>query len=44
MNPDPGEYIKEDINREGRIAYNNTRRKTQKSVSKFIEFLLDANK
>jgi len=44
MNPDPVGYIKEDINREGRIIYNGARRNTQKSVTKFIEILLDTNK
>jgi len=44
MNPDPIGYIKEDVNREGRVIYNDTRRKTQKSVAKFIEILLYDNK
>jgi hypothetical protein len=44
MNPDPVEYIKEDVNREGRIIYNDARRSTQKSVSILIELLLNPNK
>lgn len=44
MNPDPVEYIKEDINREGRIIYNDARRSTQKSVAILIELLLNPNK
>ena len=44
MNPDPVEYIKEDVNREGRIIYNDARRSTQKSVSVLIELLLNTNK
>jgi uncharacterized lipoprotein YajG len=44
MVPDPVEYIKEDVNREGRIIYNDARRSTQKSVSILIELLLNPNK
>ena len=44
MNPDPAGYIKEEVNREGRIIYNDVRRSTQKSVSILIELLLDPNK
>ena len=44
MNPDPVGYIKEDVNREGRIIYNDARRSTQKSVSVLIELLLNTNK
>ena len=44
MNPDPVEYIKEDVNREGRVIYNDTRRSTQKSIAILIELLLDPNK
>lgn len=44
MNPDPVEYIKEDVNREGRAIYNDARRSTQKSVSILIELLLNPNK
>lgn len=44
MNPDPVEYIKEDVNREGRIIYNDARRSTQKSIAILIELLLDPNK
>ena len=44
MNPDPAGYIKEEVNREGRIIYNDARRSTQKSVSILIELLLDPNK
>ena len=44
MNPDPVEYIKEDVNREGRILYNDSRRKTQKSVSILIRLLFEPTK
>ena len=44
MNPDPVEYIKEDVNREIRIGYNDTRRKTQRSVSVLIQLLLEDTK
>ena len=44
MNPDPVGYIKEDVNREGRIIYNDARRSTQKSVSILIDLLLNTNK
>ena len=44
MNPDPVEYIKEDVNREIRIGYNDTRRKTQRSVSILIQLLLEDTK
>lgn len=44
MNPDPAEYIKEDVNREGRAIYSDARRSTQKSVSILIELLLNPNK
>lgn len=36
MNPDPVEYIKEDVNREGRIIYNDTRRKTKEIIANII--------
>jgi len=44
MNPDPVEYIKEDVNREFRIGYGNARRNTQKSVSILIQLLLEDTK
>jgi hypothetical protein len=44
MNPDPVEYIKEDVNREGRIIYGNARRNTQKSVTILIQLLLEPTK
>jgi len=44
MNPDPVEYIKEDVNREFRIGYGNARRKTQRSVSVLIQLLLEDTK
>ena len=44
MNPEPVGYVKEDVNREGRIIYNDARRNTQKSVAGLIEFLLNDNK
>lgn len=44
MNPDPVDYIKEDVNREFRIGYGNARRKTQRSVSVLIQLLLEDTK
>lgn len=44
MNPDPVEYIKEDVNREFRIGYGNARRNTQKGVSILIQLLLEDTK
>lgn len=44
MNPRPVEYIKEDVNREFRIGYNDARRKTQRSVSILIQLLLEDTK
>jgi hypothetical protein len=44
MNPDPVDYIKEDVNREVRIGYNDARRKTQRSVSILIQLLLEDTK
>lgn len=44
MNPDPVGYIKEDVNREFRIGYNDARRKTQRSVSILIQLLLEDTK
>lgn len=36
MNPDPVDYIKQDVNREGRIIYNGTRRKTKEIIANII--------
>lgn len=44
MNPDPVEYIKEDVNREGRIIYGDARRNTQRSVTVLIRLLLEPTK
>lgn len=44
MNPNPVAYIKEDINREGRIIYSNSRRKTKKSVATLIQLLFEPTK
>ena len=44
MNPDPVDYIKEDVNREGRMIYGDARRKTQRSVSVLIQLLLEPTK
>jgi len=44
MNPEPIGYIKEDVNREGRAIYNNSRRKTQKSVTTLVQLLLEPTK
>lgn len=41
MNPDPVEYVKEDVNREGRIIYNDARRNTKKSIASLIEVLFN---
>ena len=43
-NPDPVEYIAEDINREGRVTYNGTRRKMQSAIAESIAFLLGTAK
>jgi len=43
-NPDPVDYIKEGVNREVRIGYNDARRKTQRSVSILIQLLLEDTK
>ena len=39
VNPDPVAYIAEDINREGRVIYNDTRRNTQKAIAESIAIL-----
>ena len=39
MNPDPVQYIAEDINREGRVTYNDVRRKTQQAITDSIAIL-----
>lgn len=36
MNPDPVDYIKQDVNREGRIIYNDTRQKTKEIIANII--------
>lgn len=44
MNPNPVEYIREDINREGRIIYNDSRRNTQRFISYSIKKLFEPAK
>ncbi len=44
MNPDPVDYIKQDVNREGRVMYNDARRKTKRSVATLIRILLEPTK
>ena len=44
MNPDPVDYIAADVNREGRVIYNDTRRKTQAAIAESIAFLLGTAK
>jgi len=44
MNPDPAGYIAEDINREGRVIYNDTRRKTQSAIAESIAILFTTAK
>ena len=44
VNPDPVDYVAEDINREGRVIYNDTRRKTQSAIAESIAFLLGTAK
>ena len=39
MNPDPVDYVAESINREGRVIYNDTRRKTQAGIAESIAIL-----
>ena len=36
MNPDPVDYIKQDVNKEGRIVYNDTRQKTKEIIANII--------
>ena len=36
MNPDPVNYIKQDVNKEGRIVYNDTRQKTKEIIANII--------
>ena len=43
-NPDPVDYIAEDINREGRIIYNDTRRKTKQAIADSIAILFSPAK
>ncbi len=44
MVPDPVGYVKEDVNREGRIIYNGARRNTKRAISDVITNLFYDNK
>ena len=44
MVPEPVGYIKDDINREGRIVYGDARRKTKQSVANMILILFQTTK
>lgn len=44
MNPDPIEYIKQDVNRGGRIIYGGARRKTKQSIANMILILFKTTK
>ena len=44
VNPDPVGYIAEDINREGRVMYNDTRRKTTQAIADSIVILFKRTK
>ena len=44
MVPDPAGYIRDDINREGRIVYGDARRKTKQSVANMILILFQTTK
>lgn len=44
MNPNPVEYIKEDVNRQGRYIYGDTRRKTKQSIANMIRILFQTTK
>ena len=44
VNPDPVGYIAEDVNREGRVAYNDARRKTAQAIADSIALLLSTAK
>lgn len=36
MNPDPVDYIKQDVNREGRYIYGDARQKTKETIANII--------
>lgn len=44
MNPDPVEYIKQDVNREGRIIYGDARRNTKHIIANSIRKLFEPTK
>lgn len=44
MNPNPVDYIKQDVNREGRIIYGDARRKTKQSIANMILIFFDSTK
>jgi len=44
MVPDPAGYIKDDINREGRIVYGDARRKTKQGIANMILILFETTK
>lgn len=44
MNPDPVEYIKQDVNREGRIIYGDARRNTKHIIANSIRKLFEPSK
>jgi uncharacterized lipoprotein YajG len=44
MNPDPVDYIKQDVNREGRIIYGDARRNTKDIIAYSIRKLFEPTK
>lgn len=44
MNPDPVDYIKQDVNREGRIIYGDVRRNTKDIIANSIRKLFEPTK
>ena len=44
VNPDPVDYIKQDVNREGRIIYGEARRNTQDIIANSIRKLFEPTK
>lgn len=44
MNPDPVDYIKDDINLEGRIIYSDVRRNTRRFISYSLKKLFEGTK
>ena len=44
MNPDPVDYIKQDVNREGRIIYGDARRNTKHIIANSIRKLFEPTK